>query len=200
MLEVLVAQWPFVLAAGGVAMGFAGWVQRLKQVEELELKIRELQRQAREHDSRIHKPSNDEVERYGVAKRRQAARGRHPIGGQALFLAGLLVAGSGLLASAIQLQESRAVATRNAARQAAVAARIRDVDRQLVSLSGQMSTLEGLLDREIRGEAPLTGQSPMATQLRVYLQLLRATQADLLTTRTELQRIADLDQGPLRPQ
>lgn len=65
VLEWFVAQWPLVVAGAIAVTGVSAWVERLKRVQELELKVKQLQRQEFDQDSRVVIPTPSEIKRYG---------------------------------------------------------------------------------------------------------------------------------------
>jgi hypothetical protein len=164
VFEWLIQQWPLAVAGALAAMGIAAWVERLKKVQELELKIRQLQREEVERSSRIVKPTADEVQQYG---RPSVKNLRKVIRRPELFLGVLAILGP--LAAAIYQQYL-------------VAKRIRPVDTQLAQVQSQLDLtdqriaavireLETASDQALRelsgtGASRRLGEGPIYRELR----------------------------------
>ena len=150
-LEWFVAQWPFVVAGAIAVMGVAAWVERLKRVQELELKVRQLQRQELDQDRRIIIPTSSEIERYGIASRSQL---RRVLNKPELLLGILAILGPIVAAIYQQYRVNEKIKVIDAQ----VAQKVKAIDVQIVEVQQEISDIDDRLNSANRALGQATAQ------------------------------------------
>jgi hypothetical protein len=145
-LEWLVAQWPLVVGGAVAAMAIAGWVERLKRVQELELKIKQLERTEEEHSNRVIVPTSEEVERYGRRRRSFSQLAKRPD----LFLELIGILGP-LIAGLYHMHRISKTEQRLDAEIAHVQSQIDTTDRQVTAATIELQNATDAALKELSG-------------------------------------------------
>lgn len=178
VFEWLVAQWPLAIGGAVAAMAIAGWVERLKRVQELELRIKQLERAETEQDKRVIVPTSEEIQRYGSAGRRLKHLLRRPD----LFLGVIAILGP-VLAGLYQMHRVSEAAQRLNVRIAETQSQIDSTDRQITTATTDLKNATDLTLKELSG----TGFTKTVGMGPIYRQLL-ARRDDIAGTLRDLER------------
>jgi hypothetical protein len=160
-------------------MGVAAWIERIKRVQELELKVRQLQREEAAHDNRVVIPTTDEIERYGQPASRLP---RRLFNRPDLFL-GIIVILGPIVATAYQMYVTTQRERSIDAALTQVQSQIDTTDRAITEAAKQLkfATDQALIELSGQGLTRALGAGP------VYRAL--ATQRNEIASRLEdLQR------------
>lgn len=162
VLEWLVAQWPLAVGGAIAAMALAGWVERIKRVQELELKVKQLEREEAEQEKRLVLPTRDEIERYGSSSKALRQILRRPD----LFLGIIAILGP-LAAGIYQLYAVSESERRIDSQLARVQARLDATDREIADVTKQLhvATDEALNELSGRGASRNVGMGPVYREL-----------------------------------
>jgi chromosome segregation ATPase len=184
MLEWLIAQWPLAVGGAAAAMGIAAWVEKLKAVRELQLKIKLLERELSETDRHLVEPTSEEIARYGLPRPLQQ-RKRVDIPTALLLIA--IVAP--VIAYAYQQHRSRVQVSQLRVQLKQIDDRLTSIEGELEATTSELQELQRHAIAELHGTSGtgFRGSGPAYRSLMERESVLRRRQNELESARTTLQ-------------